>query len=202
MRTLFIFNHPYDGSFCNALLDAAIQGVERAGGEFDLIHLDKDGFNPIMSSGDLKAFSVARSNPLETLQSLDNKVLDYKKRLEKAHHLVFIFPIWWMLMPALTKGFIDRVIFPEVAYTYSSDGSMHSSLKNLGHVTVITTMGGPASVYDTLMSNAVWKAIKYGTFGVIGINQCKWMNFDQVAKVSVDKRSHWLKDVEEYFANM
>ena len=44
MRTLFIFNHPYDGSFCNALLDAAVNGVKRSDGECDIIHLDNNRY--------------------------------------------------------------------------------------------------------------------------------------------------------------
>ena len=200
MRTLFVFNHPYDGSFCNALLDAALLGVQRSNGESDLIHLDKDGFNPVMSSSDLKAFSLARTSPAMSYLMLDKKVIDYKARLEKANHLVFIFPVWWMLMPALTKGFIDKVIFPLVAFSYTDSGEMRSRLWNLRRVTVITTMGGGASVYETLMGNALWKAMLHGTFEVIGIDNCKWINFDKVGQVSVEKRSEWLKEVEDYFA--
>lgn len=200
MRTLFIFNHPYDGSFCNALLDAAVNGVTRSDGESDIIHLDKDGFNPVMSSNDLLAFRMARNEPEKALAILDKKVLDYKKRLEWAEHLVFIFPVWWMLMPALTKGFIDKVIFPAVAYGYTQKGEMRSRLANLRRVTLMTTMATPAEVYGTLMGDAVWRAFKNGTFAAIGVDNCSWMNFDRVAEVSKDKRVEWLRDVEEHFA--
>lgn len=201
MRTLFVFNHPYDGSFCNALLDAALNGVSRCGSESDIIHLDKDGFNPAMSSNDLRAFRLARNNPDGVLMMLDNKVIDYKIRLEKAQHLVFIFPIWWMLMPALTKGFIDKVIFPGVAYGYTPKGDMRSRLWNLKRVTVITTMASSADYYATLIGDAVWKALFNGTFTAIGVNNCRWMNFDKINEVSRDKRSSWLSEVEDYFAS-
>ncbi|MBQ8449925.1 MAG: NAD(P)H-dependent oxidoreductase [Bacteroidaceae bacterium] len=200
MRTLFIINHPYDGSFCNALLDAAVNGVTRSDGESDIIHLDKEGFNPVMSSNDLLAFRTARTDPARALSMLDKKVLDYKSRLEWAEHLVFIFPVWWMVMPSLTKGFIEKVIFPGVAYGYTQKGEMHSRLANLSRVTVITTMATPAEVYGTLMGDAVWRAIKNGTFAAIGVDNCHWMNFDRILDVSRDKRVEWLRDVEEYFA--
>ena len=200
MRTLFVFNHPYDGSFCNALLDAALNGVTRSGSESDIIHLDKDGFNPVMSSSDLKAFVTARNEPKKALMVLDKKVIEYKIRLEKAQHLVFIFPVWWMLMPALTKGFIDKVIFPSVAYDYGSKGQMVSRLWNLKRVTIISTMGGSAQVYDTLMGNAVWRALSQGTFEAIGVEHCKWMNFDRVSTVAPEQRCEWLQQVEDYFA--
>ncbi|MBR6649345.1 MAG: NAD(P)H-dependent oxidoreductase [Bacteroidaceae bacterium] len=202
MRTLFIFNHPYDGSFCNALLDASLNGVSASGGESDIIHLDKDGFNPIMSSSDLKAFVTARKEPERALKMLDKQVLDYKLRLERAHHLVFIFPVWWMLMPALTKGFIDKVIFPAVAYEYGSKGQLVSRLHNLKRVTVITTMASSSAVYETIMGNAVWRALSHGTFEIIGVELCKWINFDKVSSVSPEKRCEWLQQVEDYFAGI
>lgn len=63
MRTLIIFNHPYEGSFCNAILDASILGLQQKNDEVDLIYLDKEDFNPAMSSNDLRAFSLAKEEP-------------------------------------------------------------------------------------------------------------------------------------------
>lgn len=201
MRTLIVFNHPYEGSFCNALLDSAMLGLQRAECECDLICLDKDNFNPVMSGSDLRAFAMARREPERALALLDKQVLDYKARLEKAEHLVFIFPVWWMLMPALTKGFIDKVIFPAIAYDYAADGSMKSRLANMKRVTVITTMNTPAGVYESLFANALWKALLHGTFEAIGIDNCKWIALDRVKQVSQEQRTEWLRVVEDYFAN-
>lgn len=201
MRTLIVFNHPYEGSFCNALLDSVMLGLQRADSEADLIYLDKDNFNPVMSSNDLKAFAMARNEPEKALAMLDKQVFDYKSRLENAEHLVFIFPIWWSLMPALTKGFVDKVIFPAVAYDYSVDGSMKSRLSNLKKVTVITTMNTPAGVYESLFANAVWKALLHGTFEAIGVTNCKWIAFDKVKQVSQEQRVEWLKSLENYFVD-
>lgn len=110
MRAVIVFNHPYDYSFCNAILTSVTAGLQKANLQTDLIHLDKEGFNPIMIAQDLKAF--ASSNKVYL------KVIEYKERLAKAYYLIFIFPIWLELMPAMTNGFIDKVIFPEVAYDY------------------------------------------------------------------------------------
>ena len=107
MKTLIVFNHPYEKSYCNSILNSVTAGLKKAQHEIDLIYLDKEDFNPVMTATDLQAF--VKRKPVDT------KVIEYKSRLEKADHLVFIFPIWWELMPALTKGFIDKVIFPGVA---------------------------------------------------------------------------------------
>ncbi len=116
MRAVIIFNHPYEHSYCNAVLNAVTKRLEKANHTVDLIHLDNDGFNPVMTATDLKAFKVGTP--------VDPKVIEYNQRLEKADHLIFIFPIWWELMLAMTKGFIDKVIFPGVAYDYKPNGLM------------------------------------------------------------------------------
>lgn len=200
MRTLIVFNHPYDGSFCNALLLAAKRGAELCG-ECDIINLDKDKFNPVMSSRDLQAFVLARREPERALSMLDSQVLSYKALLESAEHLAFIFPVWWMLMPALTKGFIDRVIFPLVAYDYAPDGEMKSRLANLKRVTVITTMNTPPDVYERRYGNAVSRALFQGTFEAIGIKDAHWISLNMVLQVEPQVRERWLERVENYFSS-
>src|SRR5690606_16834903 len=108
MRTLIVFNHPNESSYCNAILLAVTKGLKAAGQQIDLIHLDNDGFNPVMSKADLKAFVEH--------QPIDPQVIDYIERLKIANNLIFIFPIWWDIMPATTKGFIDRVLAPGAVY--------------------------------------------------------------------------------------
>src|SRR5690554_3112151 len=95
MRTVIVFNHPNQGSYCNAILQSVAKGLQNANHEVDLMHLDNDGFNPAMSKADLKAFVDH--------QPIDPQVIDYNERLKKADHLIFIFPIWWDIMPATTK---------------------------------------------------------------------------------------------------
>lgn len=192
MKVVIVFNHPYGGSYCNAILQSVERGLAKAGHEADLIHLDKDGFNPVMSADDLKAF--VQRNPV------DPQVLEYTKRLKEADHLVFIFPIWWELMPALTKGFIDKVIFPGSFYDHKPNSSlMVPLLPKLKGVTVITTMNTPGFLYRFLFGNAIKKALLRGTFWKTGYKNRKWINFNGVKFAKPEKREKWLKEVEERF---
>src|SRR5690606_14108372 len=156
------------GSYCNAILETVKSGLRKARHEVDVIHLDKDGFNPVMTSADLRAFK----NRLP----LDEQALAYKQRLDRADHLVFIFPIWCELMPAMTKGFIDKVIFPGIAYDYKPNGFMVKKWQKLKSVTVITTMNTAGVVYRLIFGNAVRKAIMTGTFWKMGYKKRKWIN--------------------------
>lgn len=201
MRVLVVFNHPYEGSFCNALLNSVTNGLTSANHDIDLIHLDKDNFDPVMRAKDLQAFALARTEPEKAQQRLDPQVLQYKQRIEQADHIVFIFPVWWELMPALMKGFIDKVIFPGIAYQYKDTGlGMYSLLDNLKGVTMITTMNTPSFAYRLLFGNAIKKAMLLGTFWKIGVKNRKWINYAQVKPASDKKRSRWLNELESHFS--
>lgn len=195
MRVAIIFNHPYEGSYCNAILETVSKGLHKANHEIDLIHLDNDQFNPVMTSSDLKAF--------RDKSPVDPKVLEYKEKLEKADHLIFIFPIWWELMPAMTKGFIDKVIFPGVAYDYTNKENtrMKPLFNKIKGVTVITTMNTPKLLYRLFFGNAIKKALILGTFWKIGYKNRKWISFNNVKKVSQEKRIKWLEGLETRFSS-
>jgi NAD(P)H dehydrogenase (quinone) len=194
MNVAIIFNHPYEGSYCNAILESAIKGLRKANHSLDLIHLDKEGFNPVMSSEDLKGFKESKA--------IDPKVIEYKGRLENAEHLVFIFPIWWELMPAMTKGFIDKVIFPGVAYNYTKRGLMKKSFTRINGITLITTMNTPSVFYGLVFGNAIKKAFMAGTFGKIGYRNKKWIKLSMVKFVSDKKRKKWLLNIEKHFEKL
>ncbi|MBN8787434.1 MAG: NAD(P)H-dependent oxidoreductase, partial [Terrimonas sp.] len=177
MRVAIVFNHPYERSYCNAILIAVINGLQKAGHEVDLMHLDRDEFDPVMRAKDLYAFARAKADGENIYENIDPLVLNYKERLEQAEHLIFIFPIWWELMPAMTKGFIDKVIFPGISYDYAKSGlKMISRLKKLKCTTIITTQNTPALLYRLVFGNAVKYALLRGTFWKIGFPKRKWIN--------------------------
>lgn len=195
MNILIVFNHPYSGSYCYAILQSVIKGLQKAQHQIDVLYLDRDNFNPVMTEADLQGF--------KNKKPVDPKVIEYWSRLVNADHLIFIFPIWWELMPALTKGFIDKVIFPGVAYDYTTNGiGMVPLLKQLKRVTIITTMNTPKIVYRAMFGNAIKKALITGTFKKIGYTKCKWINLAMVKISSEKKRQQWLLKIEKMFSSM
>jgi len=197
MKVAIVFNHPYPQSFCAAVLQSVMNGLQRGEHEADVLHLDKEGFNPVMTEADLLGFVRG--------EAVDPKVLEYRQRLQEADHLVMIFPIWWELMPALTKGFIDKVIFPGVAYDYDNSGPfpmMRKRLHRLKGVTVITTMNTHSLVYRLVFGNAIKKALFAGTFWKMGYKNRKWINLNMVKFVSDKKRRGWLEGIATRFERM
>lgn len=76
--------------------------------------------------------------------------------------------IGWELMPAMTKGFMDKVIFPGIAYDYKPNGFMVKKWKKLKSITIITTMDTLGIVYRFIFGNAIRKAMITGTFCKMG----------------------------------
>lgn len=197
MKTLIIYNHPHEGSFCSAVRDAVLSGLDVGGHEYKVIDLDKDRFDPVMREKDLSAFVQASRNPEKEIEGLDPLIEVYVNKMRWAERIVMIFPIWWMTMPAMTKGFIDKVIFPAIAYNMDK-GRLVSRL-NIRKVTVITTMNTPSQVYKDMFNNSLEGSLLKGTFRQIGITDVDWVSLNEVKQTSQEQRAAWLSEIQLRF---
>lgn len=198
MKTLIVYYHPYKGSYCNAILNAVISGLKKSGQPNKVIDLEADGFDPVMKAKDLMAFGQAGRGEDIATTDVDPVILRYKKKLEWSERVVMIFPIWWMTMPAMMKGFVDKVIFPGVAYDMDG-GRLKSRLKSLRQVTVISTMNTPADTYRDIFGNSLEGSLVKGTFNQIGIHDVEWISLNMVKQSGQEVRQMWLEELEERF---
>jgi NAD(P)H dehydrogenase (quinone) len=112
---------------------------------------------------------------------------DYQARLKRADTLFFIFPVWWEVMPAMLKGFFDKVFLPEWAFAEADAAPL---LTHIRSATVITTMGA-SQVIHTSVGEAVCK----GTLEFCGVQHTEWINFLEVGNASPEQRAAWLEQV-------
>ena len=131
MSVLVTIDHPWNGSFNYVILQAALRGLESAGHSVDLLDLQAENFNPVLSTAELEVYHTGKY--------LDPKIGEYQRRVVAAEHLVFIFPVWWEVMPARLKGWFDRVFLPEWAFAEADAAPL---LTHIRTGTAITTMGG------------------------------------------------------------
>lgn len=199
MRTLIVYNHPREGSFCSAVREAVENGLKTGNHEYKVIDLDRDGFDPVMREKDLKAFVTAGRIGEDGLEEVDPLVLRYMKMMRWAEQIVMIFPIWWMTTPAMTKGFIDKVIFPGIVYKMEG-GKLVSKLSSLKQVTIITTMNTPSEVYQDVFGNSLEGSLIKGTFNQIGIHDIRWISLNMVKQAGDEKRWVWLDEIETEFS--
>ena len=113
MKTV-IFSHPWDGSFNKAILDQVVKKLDETKEKYTVIDLNKDGFNPVMTEKELSLYSQGKS--------IDPLVLKYQEILKNTDELILIFPVWWMSMPAILKGFFDKVMVKGFAYESAKNG--------------------------------------------------------------------------------
>jgi putative NADPH-quinone reductase len=135
MRVLYLYCHPLPESFHAAIRTKALDGLRAAGHEVDLLDLYAEKFDPVLSED-------ARRDYHDTSRNQAG-LEDYVRRLKSADALVVQFPVWCFGMPAMLKGFFDRMIMPGVAFDISDATRVKPMLGNLKHVAGIVTYGRP-----------------------------------------------------------
>lgn len=134
MRVLVISAHPLPESYNAALRAAAVEGLRAAGHEVDDCDLYAENFNPVLTAEERRGYHEIPGNraPVET----------YVRRLEQADAVVLCFPTWCFNIPAMLKGFFDRVLLPGVSFRLE-DGVAKPNLTNIRRIAAITTYGRP-----------------------------------------------------------
>ncbi len=194
MNVKIIYAHPYEGSYNKAILDSVTAGLKEAGHSIDLLDICKDDFNPVMTEEDLKAASQ------KTV--VDPKVLEYQGRIEKVNHLVIIFPVWFECMPAILKGYFDKVFSNGWAYKSVEGKNQPVGQLTYLNATVITTMGVPKFVYNLFLNNALQGVLIKGALKFCGVQKVKWIKLCSVQTVPGEKRTKWLKEIFTYMTKL
>ena len=146
MRALVIYCHPRTGSFTEAVRDVVLGRLAAAGAEVRLRDLYAEGFDPVLSAPEHAGYEDEAANRLP----VESHVAD----LEWCDTLIFVYPTWWYGLPAMIKGWLDRVMLPGVAFLMPD--AVNATIRpGLAHVTrlgVFTTCG--ASWWLTRMIGA------------------------------------------------
>jgi len=136
MKRTLVCCHPYDKSL-NAAIKSAIIAVHKKNDvQLKVFDLYESQFNPVMSQKELQEFSRARTKEGIHIENLDPMAVEMAQEINESDELILLFPIWWELMPAQMKGFIDKVVFPGLFYKNVSEFKMKSISDKLKKVTV------------------------------------------------------------------
>ena len=123
MNVLLVFAHPEPRSFNGALRDVAVQELEAEGHAVRVSDLYASGWRSEVARGDFPSLApderlkvAAASGQAFTAGSLTADVKAEQERLLWADALILQFPLWWFSMPAILKGWVDRVYSFGFAY--------------------------------------------------------------------------------------
>lgn len=134
MRILLVHSHPRADSLNAALRDATRESLEAAGHTVEVRDLYAEGFNPALSAEERGVYHAVTDNYLGVAAHVES--------LRAADALVLVYPTWWYGMPAMLKGWFDRVWAPGVAFKLG-DGAIEPLLTNIKRIAVVTTYGSP-----------------------------------------------------------
>ncbi len=189
MKVLVIYAHPWEGSFNHAILEAAVSGLKTEKNQVDVLDLNKDGFNPVLTREEL---AIYRKGAF-----LDPKVGEYQARITAADYLFFIFPIWWGGMPAILKGFVDKVFLND--WAYGKIGFIPKGmLTQIKGATVVATMGASKFFYGLILSSAAEHLFSKGILNFCGVEKVKWFAFYDAENQTDEKRRKWLAEIKTH----
>ncbi|TAE47948.1 MAG: flavodoxin family protein [Bacteroidetes bacterium] len=183
-KTLIINGHPDKESLCFALAESYKQGADAAGAECTLVHLIDLKFNPILTFGYRK------------ISELEPDLLRMQREILAADHLVWVYPNWWSTMPALLKGFIDRIFVPGFAFKYRKGSPLWDKLLSGKTARLIVTMDTPDWYYWLINRRSGHNAMKIGVLEFCGIKPVKITAFAPVKSSDETKRKKWLAEVK------
>ena len=135
MRILYIYCHPLPESFHAAIRAKALGALAEAGHQVDLLDLYAEKFDPVLTEEGRRHYHDASRNRA----GLEN----YIARLTSAEALILQFPTWCFGLPAMLKGFFDRMIMPGVAFDISDPAKVRPMLGNITRIVGIVTYGRP-----------------------------------------------------------
>lgn len=128
MSTLVVTAHPDPTSLTHhvatRLGDRLGDGMgDGLAGEVTVAHLAQEGFDPRFTAADRQAYLTGHDHPAD--------VLAEQERLDAAEHVVLVFPVYWWSMPALLKGWVDRVFVAPWAFSLDETGRVVPALQRL-----------------------------------------------------------------------
>jgi NAD(P)H dehydrogenase (quinone) len=138
---LIIYAHPNKNGHCGHILKTTETYLKSNNIDFDLIDLYDNNYNPTLKNSELYTYG---NNEI----SKENK--QFQEKIKNEHSFIFIYPSWWNSMPAILKGFIDKVFTSGFAFKY--ENNLPKGLLN-GKAMIFTTTGGP-SLYTKLLAKS------------------------------------------------
>ncbi len=182
MNILLIYAYPNRNSFNSRILKTVEKNLPVTN-KVRILDLYAEDFNPVLYFDEKK-----RRRDMQ----FDPDTESHRQDLIWADHLIFIFPIWWSSMPAILKGYIDRVF--STGFAYKFDGLMPTKLLKGKSATIITTHDTPG-LYVKFFLNDYGKILEKQTLGMVGIKTSKTLTMPFLRNSSEKQREKFIKKV-------
>jgi NAD(P)H dehydrogenase (quinone) len=194
MRILILYAHPLADSFAAALHQRVVARLQESGHEVDDCDLYALGFDPVLRAAERASYNT----PSPDLSG----VADHVARLRAAEAVVLCFPTWWYGMPAILKGYFDRVWAQGVAFRLpEGGGAILPGLANIRKLWVVTTYGAPWWLIRLVLRDPVRAVILGGLARLCGRGvETRFLALYNIDAASRAKCAAFIARVEREFA--
>lgn len=186
MKKIAIINgHPNKESFNFGVVEAYKQGAMQAGAEMKEIVISDLNFNPNLQFGYQKRME------------LEPDLIKAWEIIQWADHLVWVHPVWWGGLPAITKGFVDRLFLSGMAYKYRENSVWWDKLLKgkTGHI--ITTLDQPGWYYRLMYGRPSVNQLKKSTLEFCGVKPVKVTYIGIIRNSKEEQRIQWLQKIKK-----
>ncbi|QND53988.1 NAD(P)H-dependent oxidoreductase [Phyllobacterium sp. 628] len=157
-RFLVVSAHPLKDSLCGHLTALVTEQIAASPNTLQFFDLYQRDFDPRLSPEERQSYYAS--------EYAGSAVGEDAVALQAADVLILIFPTWWFGLPAILKGWIDRVFVPGTAYDHAPDfGRMLPRLNNMKNCIVVTTLGSPWWIDRLVMLRPVRRILKTAVIG-------------------------------------
>ena len=192
MKHFVLYCHPDSKSFCHAIIENVVDTLRGKGHEVRIKDLYADGFDPILKGSDFAAFQAGKTPPDIKAEQDD---------ISWAETITVIHPVWWASLPAMLKGYIDRVFALGFAYAFGPDGP--KGLLGGRKVVVFNTQGAAKEEYDASgKTDAMKKISDIATYSFCGMEVLEHKFFGGVTSVDDATRKRYLSEVKEVMGRL
>lgn len=184
MKNILIINgHPNKSSFNHVLADSYKKGAKESNANVDIINISDLNFNPNLQYGYQKRID------------LEPDLLNSLEKIKKAEHLVWVHPVWWGGLPAIMKGFIDRLFLPSITFQYKENSIWWDKLLTGKTARIITTLDQPSWYYKFVYGNPSVNQLKKCVLEFCGVTPVS-VTYVGIIKSSESKqREKWIKEI-------
>ncbi len=162
MHALIVVSHPDTSSLTHSIARHIAQGITDADSQntAEVVDLSASGFDPRFTAADSAVHRREGPAPAD--------VIAEQARVDSADALILVYPVYWWSMPALLKGWIDRVFSNGWAFDFSSDAKLIKKLGGL-RVHLLGVGGADAGTYERHgYASAIRTQIDHGIFDYCG----------------------------------
>ena len=190
MRVVVVVAHPDPDSFNHAISSTAIASLTRAGHAVTVLDLYAEEFRTAMSHDEREAYHSDR--PL-----LDPMAERHAGIVKRAEALVFIYPTWWSTLPAILKGWLERVMVPGVGFVFDDHQRVRRGLTDVRRIVGISTYGATQLYVKALTDNGRRTLMRALRLNTALATRRSWLALYEVDNSSLDQRQAFLKRVDQ-----